>query len=88
VNEDKKDAFGKTMNSFGFLNKTLKRNDCSRKNVLEDITGINNIIPNKIGNNRGYTSPNNSQNFSNNKKPQLFYRTPRGKDKQKIEFTK
>ena len=88
ANEDKKDAFGKTMNSFGILNKTLKRNECSRKNVLEDVTGINNIIPNKVGNNRGYTSPNNSQNFSNNKKPQLFYRTPRGKDKQKLEFTK
>ena len=74
------------MNTLGFMNKVLKRNDDSRRNVLEELHSVNNIISNTIESNRGYTSPNQSKLGLSNKKIQLFYRTPRGKEKKKNEF--
>ena len=85
-NDDNTDAFGKTMNAIGFMNKTLKRNDGSRRNVLEELNSDNNIINKTKERNRGYTSPNNSKFGLSNKKIQLFYRTPTRTDKKKIEF--
>ena len=85
-NDDNMDAFGKTMNAIGFMDKTFKRNDGSRRNVLEGLRSDYNIINNKKEGNRGYTPPNHSKFGLSNKKIQLFYRTPGRTDKKKIEF--
>ena len=70
------DAFGDTLEDLSNFTKTMRRNNDSKKNVFDDID------PPKDG----VISPTSSQLLSSNKK-QLFYRTPRDKEKKKIEFT-
>lgn len=68
------DAFDNTLKDLNEMTITMRRNNDSKKNILEDVSG--------------YVSPTSSQNLSNKKQQQLFYRTPRGKERKKIEFTK
>ena len=70
------DAFGDTLEDLSNFTKTMRHNNDSKKNVFDDID------PPKDG----VISPTSSQLLSSNKK-QLFYRTPRDKEKKKIEFT-
>ena len=70
------DVFGQTLDELINFSKTLKRNNDSKKNVLDS-----------VGSPKGFVSPTTSQQLSSNKK-QLYYRTPRDKEKKKIEFTK
>ena len=70
------DVFGQTLDELTNFSKTLKRNNDSKKNVLDS-----------VGSPKEFVSPTTSQQLSSNKK-QLYYRTPRDKEKKKIEFTK
>ena len=70
------DAFGDTLEDLSNFTKTMRRNNDSKKNVFDDIDAAK----------EGVISPTSSQLLSSNKK-QLFYRTPRDKEKKKIEFT-
>lgn len=70
------DAFGDTLEDLSNFTKTMRRNNDSKKNVFDDIDTAK----------EGVISPTSSQLLSSNKK-QLFYRTPRDKEKKKIEFT-
>ena len=75
VSNEKSDILGETLREMTNYNKTLKRNNNSKKNIIdkendkEEKKEVVNIL-----------------NLSNKKQPQLYYRTP--KEKQKIEFTK
>lgn len=71
------DVFGQTLDELTNFSKNLKRNNDSKKNVLDG-----------LGSPKGFVSPTTSQQLSSNKKQQLYYRTPRDKEKKKIEFTK
>lgn len=71
------DAFGDTLEDLSNFTKTMRRNNDSKKNVFDDIETPKD----------GVISPTSSQLLSSNKK-QLYYRTPRDKEKKRIEFTK
>ena len=75
ISNEKSDLLEETLREMTNYNKTLKRNNNSKKNIIdkendkEEKKEVVNIL-----------------NLSNKKQPQLYYRTP--KEKQKIEFTK
>ena len=77
VENAKEDILGDTLKEMTNYNKSLKRNNNSKKNIMEK-------EKEKEETKKKEGSIN--LNLSNKKQPQLYYRTP--KEKQKIEFTK
>ena len=75
VLNEKCDLLGETLREMTNYNKTLKRNNNSKKNIID-----------KENDKEEKKEAVNILNLSNKKQPQLYYRTP--KEKQKIEFTK
>ena len=77
VENAKEDILGDTLKEMTNYNKSLKRNNNSKKNIMEKEKEKEETKKKEVSINL---------NLSNKKQPQLYYRTP--KEKQKIEFTK
>ena len=77
VENAKEDILGDTLKEMTNYNKSLKRNNNSKKNIMENEKEKEETKKKEVSINL---------NLSNKKQPQLYYRTP--KEKQKIEFTK